>query len=126
MYGGCDNYKELSKLAGLADTMVTGPTVSGASSSRRAISLLRADAAAMDMEAVYAYDYNSNDMANSGAAAMASGVDVGEVFQYQLDSPVTIERQRSAMIPIISTPIQGRRVSIFNRYDGSNHPMRGL
>ncbi|MCH8271400.1 MAG: hypothetical protein IH985_09365 [Planctomycetes bacterium] len=57
---------------------------------------------------------------------MASAVDVGEVFQYRLDSPVTIERQRSAMIPIISTPIQGRRVSIFNRADGSNHPMRGI
>jgi len=78
----------------------------------------------MQAEAMYALGFD--DFANSGAAAVASAVDVGEVFQYRLDSPVTIERQRSAMIPIISTPIQGRRVSIFNRYDGSNHPMRGV
>ena len=75
---------------------------------------------------VATYDLGANAMANYAAQSRAGAVEVGEVFQYRLDSPVTIERQRSAMIPIISTPIQGRRVSIFNRADGSNHPMRGV
>src|SRR4051812_40624912 len=51
---------------------------------------------------------------------------MGEVFQYELDHPVTVERQRSAMLPILSSGIDGRRVSIFNPGDGGEHPMRGL
>ncbi len=66
------------------------------------------------------------EMANSAAQAQASAGEVGEVFQYTLDEPVTIERRRSAMLPILSAPIQARRVSIFNRNDNSVHPMRGV
>jgi hypothetical protein len=69
---------------------------------------------------------NSADMAGYAAAARAQAVESGEVFQYELKTPVTIERQRSAMLPIINQGVQGRRVSIYNRADGSEHPMRGL
>ncbi|TVS00991.1 MAG: hypothetical protein EA423_10720 [Phycisphaerales bacterium] len=58
-----------------------------------------------------------------GRAAAGS---VGEVFQYTLDMPVTIERQRSAMLPIISAPIEGRRVSIYSQGAETPHPMRGV
>jgi hypothetical protein len=66
------------------------------------------------------------DMASYSAAAMAQGQESGEVFQYELTSPVTIERQRSAMLPIISGDIEGRRVSIYNRNDNPTNPMRGV
>ncbi|MBK7404750.1 MAG: DUF4139 domain-containing protein [Phycisphaerales bacterium] len=59
-------------------------------------------------------------------AAAATGQDVGEVFQFSLDTPVTVGRQQSAMLPIIAGPVKGRRVSIFNASDGLTHPMRGL
>ncbi len=68
----------------------------------------------------------ADDMAGYSATARAQAVESGEVFQYQLKTPVTIERQRSAMLPIITEGIQGRRVSIFSRADGSEHPMRGI
>jgi hypothetical protein len=58
--------------------------------------------------------------------AAASGEDVGEVFQFTLDEPVTVGRQQSAMLPIIAGDIEGRRVSIFNQADGIAHPMRGV
>lgn len=64
-------------------------------------------------------------MRNSVIAA-ASGEDVGEVFQFTLDDPVTVGRQQSAMLPIIAGDIEGRRVSIFNQADGIKHPMRGV
>lgn len=64
-------------------------------------------------------------MADYGAKAQAHAGEVGEVFQYTLNSPVTIERQRSAMIPIIDANIKGRRVSIYNMQDRADHPMRG-
>ncbi len=68
----------------------------------------------------------ADDLANYAAQSQAQGVDVGEVFQFQLESPVTIERQRSAMLPILTGTVQGRRVSIFSPGDGREHPMRGV
>lgn len=66
------------------------------------------------------------DLIQHAAQAQAQGGEMGEVFQYTLQDPVTVERQRSAMLPILSSPIDGRRVSIFSRNDGSEHPMRGI
>lgn len=70
------------------------------------------------------------DMAGSfgeyAGMAQARTVESGEVFQYELKTPVTIPRQQSAMLPIINQGVTGRRVSIFSRNDGSEHPMRGL
>lgn len=69
---------------------------------------------------------SDRDMTGYAAAAMAQGQESGEVFQYELTSPVTIERQRSSMLPIIGGDIEGRRVSIYNRYDNPTNPMRGV
>lgn len=69
---------------------------------------------------------SADDMTGYAAQAQAQAVETGEVFQYELVSPVTIQRQRSSMLPIITSSIDGRRLSIFNRADGSEHPMRGV
>jgi hypothetical protein len=60
------------------------------------------------------------------ADAQASAGVVGEQFFYTLDQPVTLERRRSAMLPILSAPIEGRRVSIFNQASTPRNPMRGV
>lgn len=57
--------------------------------------------------------------------AAAAG-QVGETFRYRVRTPVTIERQRSAMIPILSERVEPRRVSIYNSGDNRVHPMRGV
>lgn len=67
-----------------------------------------------------------SEMSDYAAAAQAAGGEVGEVFQFELDAPVTLERQRSAMIPIMTASITGRRVSIYSAIDGGEHPMRGV
>jgi hypothetical protein len=69
---------------------------------------------------------SSEDLAAYAARTQAAAMEVGEVFQYQLEGPVTVERQRSAMLPVLSAGIEGRRVSIYNPADGSSHPMRGV
>lgn len=75
----------------------------------------------------YAYaGIEGGDLADYAAQSQARAGEVGEVFQYTLNTPVSIERQRSAMIPILTSNIPGRRVSIFNLADGSEHPMRGV
>jgi len=72
------------------------------------------------------FSYDASAMTEYAAAAQASAGDVGEQFMYTLDAPVTLERQKSAMLPILSSNIEGRRVSIFNVDQLREHPMRGV
>ncbi len=74
----------------------------------------------------YAKAISAEDMAGYAAKAQAQAIEVGEVFQYELEAPVSVERQRSAMLPILSSALDGRRVSIYNASDNSEHPMRGV
>lgn len=60
------------------------------------------------------------------AIAQAQSGSIGEAFQYSLRNPISLPRRQSAMLPILSADIDGRRVSIFNRNDGITHPMRGV
>ncbi len=69
---------------------------------------------------------DASDLAGYAAQAQAQGVEAGEVFQFELQNPVTVERQRSAMLPILASGVEGRRVSIFNANDSAEHPMRGV
>ncbi len=64
--------------------------------------------------------------AAANIASAAAGVQTGEVFFFRLSRPVTIERQRSAMLPIVSQTIEGRRVSIIGANDAGPNPMRGV
>ena len=69
---------------------------------------------------------SSEELWKQSAIAQAQSSSVGEAFQYTMKNPISIGRQQSAMLPILTSPIDGRRVSIFNRADGINHPMRGV
>lgn len=86
-----------------------------------------APAPASAAESMNRYEGITGDsMVGFAQEAGATPAEVGEVFQYQIDQPVSLERQRSAMIPIVTTNIPGRRVSIFNSSEGSEYPRRGI
>ena len=57
------------------------------------------------------------------SAASASGL--GELFQYTVGN-VSIKRQQSAMIPIVTDDVDAKKVSIYNRGVLSNHPLNGV
>ena len=69
---------------------------------------------------------SSQELWKQSAIAQAQSSSVGEAFQYTMKNPISIGRQQSAMLPILTSAIDGRRVSIFNRADGIDHPMRGV
>jgi hypothetical protein len=51
-----------------------------------------------------------------GAASiqsMAAGSNLGELFRYEIAKPVTIERQRSAMLPIVGEQVDVEKVAIY-------------
>lgn len=113
---GAPTTKAGRRMAPGAPTAAPAPMLAGG---------VMADAAGESAEYRYA-GIEGGDLADYAAQARAQAGEVGEVFQYTLDTPVSIERQRSAMIPILTSTIPGRRVSIFNLADGSEHPMRGI
>jgi hypothetical protein len=63
------------------------------------------------------------DPTTSVIAAAAAG-QVGELFQYSVGH-VSLPRQRSAMIPIITDDIAAERVSIYNHSVLARHPLNG-
>lgn len=58
--------------------------------------------------------------------AMASGAVSGELFQYALKMPVSIQRQKSAMLPIITEKVEGRKLAIYNQNVQAKHPLNGF
>ncbi len=63
---------------------------------------------------------------DSGVEAAATGSDVGDLFEYRIDQPVTVPRDRSALIPIVQTRMDGERVSIYNEANRRDRPMGGM
>ncbi|MEX2120659.1 MAG: hypothetical protein WD847_13785 [Pirellulales bacterium] len=61
-----------------------------------------------------------------GGRAMAQAADVGELFQYAIDTPVTLPRQQSAMLPIMNGSVEGEKLSIYNPAVQAKHPLNGL
>lgn len=61
-----------------------------------------------------------------GVAAAARGGEAGSFFQYAISFPVSLQRQESAMLPIVGQEVQGRRFSIYNENVHPKHPMHGL
>jgi hypothetical protein len=62
----------------------------------------------------------------SGVEAVAEGNQVGDLFEYRIDQPMTVRRDRSALIPILQTRLEGERVSIFNESAGQARAMSGI
>lgn len=115
----------------LADKTDLAAEIRGRANSPMAKSLARAESAPgspapMSDRAAGERLHLGAAMAGYAPAAVAHGNDEGELFRFELDAPVTIERQRSAMLPILSAGIDARRVSIYNPSDGQPHPMCGL
>ena len=63
---------------------------------------------------------------NGAPSALAQGSDLGELFRYEIEKPVTLERQRSAMLPIVGGEIEAERVAIYDERVLARHPLSGL
>jgi hypothetical protein len=68
--------------------------------------------------------YRAGVDASSSVASVASAAKIGELFQYTVGS-VSLPRQRSAMIPIITDPVEVERVSIYNAQVLARNPLNG-
>jgi len=71
-------------------------------------------------------EISAEDLSKYSPQSQATAGEIGEVFFFEVTNPITVERQRSAMIPFLSANVSGRRVSIYNQNDRADHPMRGV
>ncbi len=62
----------------------------------------------------------------SGIETAATGDEIGDLFEYKITQPVTVNRNRSALIPIVQTRMEGERVSIYNEAVRKSRPLGGM
>src|SRR5262249_29791138 len=65
------------------------------------------------------------DLGKSVTSA-ASASKLGDYFQYAIDHPVTLPRQKSALLPILGKDVKGERLSIYNEGTHARFPLLGL
>jgi len=85
-----------------------------------------AAAVAMAPEALAEQASTELRLADAGVNAMAAAGSVGELFQYAIDQPVTVARQKSAMLPIVNASVQAEKLSIYNETVQKKFPLSGL
>ncbi len=85
-----------------------------------------ADGQAMQGELFASDDLAFSEAVRLGVDVAAQGGDVGELFRYEIATPVTLARQRSAMLPIINDSVEGEKLSIYNASVHPKHPLNGL
>jgi hypothetical protein len=61
-----------------------------------------------------------------GVNTAASAAQLGDYFQYKIEHPVNLARQKSAMLPIVTKEIEGTKVSIYNQGTHAKFPLLGL
>lgn len=62
----------------------------------------------------------------AGISAAATGNEIADMFEYRIEQPVTVLRNRSALIPIIQTKMDGERVAVYNEAVRTDRPMSGV
>ncbi|MEQ9097331.1 MAG: DUF4139 domain-containing protein [Phycisphaerales bacterium] len=61
----------------------------------------------------------------ASASSMAAAVQVGESVVLRIENPISLDRQQSAMIPVLTEQVEARKISIYTPSQG-NQPMLGV
>jgi hypothetical protein len=61
-----------------------------------------------------------------GVASAAIATELGRYFQYQIEQPVSLPRQKSALLPIVNQNVEAARLSIYNENAHPKYPLHGL
>src|SRR5262249_1167944 len=59
-------------------------------------------------------------------ASVATASQLGDYFQYVIGVPVSLGRQKSALLPVVNKDVEAARVSIYNPAVQAKHPLLGL
>ncbi len=62
----------------------------------------------------------------SSVESVAAAAEAGEMFTYAIQTPVTLPRQKSAMMPIVNQSVAGEKYSIYSQSVHAKYPLNGL
>jgi hypothetical protein len=62
----------------------------------------------------------------SSTPAQVRARKLGDLFEYEIEHPVTIRRNQSALVPIVLRPFEGRPVLLYNKQTRAENPMRSV
>jgi hypothetical protein len=126
--GGLEGKDALAQNA--APGFAGGPMPPGAPPAPRAAAQeqLRRELAGKSADGKHAWkgDLDADLNLKQSVSSAASAAKLGDFFQYAIDNPVTLPRQKSAMLPIVSKDVEGTRVSIYNEKTQAKFPLLGL
>src|SRR5262249_34956467 len=71
-------------------------------------------------------DLNDRLDLGSSVASAATASKLGDFFQYAIDKPVSLPRQKSALLPIGAKDVDASRTSIYNERVQAKFPLLGL
>ena len=69
---------------------------------------------------------DSIEEARLAQQAAASGAELGDLFEYKLKEPITIRKNQSALVPILSSGVEAEKVSIWNAATPSARALRAV
>jgi hypothetical protein len=64
--------------------------------------------------------------AGATAAAAVSAQELGDLFEYRLKDRITIQKNQSALVPIVQSEIAAEKVALWNQTRASARPLRAL
>jgi hypothetical protein len=94
----------------------------GASAARQRAEALFKNAAIPEED----YRARTKEFMARSVTSAASASQLGDFFQYAIDHPVSLPRQKSALLPIVGQDVRADRVSIYNEGVHPKFPMLGL
>jgi len=62
----------------------------------------------------------------AGIQAAAQAQNLGDLFEYRVDGPITVRTNQSALVPIVRAEVGIERVSVWNERAGGPRPLRGV
>jgi len=62
---------------------------------------------------------------DKGVQSVAAAEEAGELFRFTIEQPIDLPRHRSAMLPIVNSPMQAEKVSVYNASVLAKHPLNG-
>jgi hypothetical protein len=117
--------KESEKAAKFSDNLEAAPRPEPKEMAKQLARTLSSSPTASS-GATYKSPGNSALRLDEGVASSANAAQLGDFFQYAIDHPVNLARQKSAMLPIVSKEVEGTKVSIYNQGTHAKFPLHGL
>ena len=125
------------RTAGLAEEGAVGPVVfeGGIDAEKKMVAQAAAPAAAPMLAGAMRDEFRSGERlramrksesfdtpreVQSSIGATAAGRDLGELFEYRFDAPVTVKRGQSVMLPFVQQKLTSRKLLIYREEFGQN------